>query len=71
MWRKEGAGYVDVLVAACPWHDGTVFLAAGPVFSYYEFRQPMNDRLTDEAWRELLDSPQRLPRPAWFQSLMP
>ncbi len=29
-------------------------IAAGPVFSYHEFKQPMKDRLTDEAWQSML-----------------
>jgi len=36
--------------------EGYILLGVGPVFSYYEFKQPMDDRLTDEAWREILDS---------------
>jgi len=24
--------------------------------SYYEFKQPMDNRLTDEAWRDLLEA---------------
>jgi len=47
--------------------NGSVFLAAGPVLSYYEFKHPMSDRLTDEAWRELLDSPGRPDRPTWWR----
>jgi len=27
-------------------------LCRGEVFSYYEFKWPLNDRLTDEAWQE-------------------
>lgn len=73
-WEKlvveEGVGYVDLIIAACPTRDGSVFLAAGPVLSYYEFKHPMDDRLTDEAWRELLDSPRRPNRPRWFQPLV-
>jgi hypothetical protein len=46
--------------------NGSIFLAAGPVLSYYEFKHPMSDRLTDEAWRQLLDSPNRPDRPAWW-----
>jgi hypothetical protein len=77
---EEGVGYVDLIIVACPAParsaetslrpDGPVFLAAGPVLSYYEFKHPMDDRLTDEAWRELLDSPDRPDRPRWFQPLM-
>ncbi|MHA2262128.1 MAG: DUF3160 domain-containing protein, partial [Candidatus Thorarchaeota archaeon] len=35
--------------------DGEVKLTRGGTFSYYEFVQPMSDRLTDEAWRDMLD----------------
>ena len=67
---EEGVGYVDLIIVACPTHNGSIFLAAGPVFSYYEFKHPMDDRLTDEAWRELLASPAKPDRPRWFQSLL-
>ena len=67
---EEAVGRVDLIVVACPLPDGSAFLAAGPVLSYYEFKHPMADRLTDEKWRELLDSPNRPERPAWYQSLM-
>lgn len=42
--------------------DATVYV--GPVSSYYEFRQPAEQRLTDEEWRKRLaaDPP---PRPDW------
>ncbi len=50
----EGVGYVRLVAVAYELPDGRVLLAAGPVFSYYEFKQPMGERLTDEAWREML-----------------
>jgi len=64
---EEGVGYVDIIIVACSMHDGSVLLAAGPVLSHYEFKHPMSDRLTDEAWRALLDSPQKPARAPWFQ----
>ncbi|MHC4173024.1 MAG: DUF3160 domain-containing protein [Planctomycetota bacterium] len=67
---EEGVGYVDLIIIACPRPDGSIFLAAGPVLSYYEFKHPMSDRLTDEAWRELLDSPNRPNRPSWYAPLI-
>lgn len=70
MVLEEGVGKVDIIVVACPAVDGSVFLAAGPVLSYYEFKHPMSDRLTDEAWRTLLDSPERPDRPKWYQPLL-
>ncbi len=54
MVLEEGVGCVRLVAVAYDLPDGRVLLAAGPVFSYYEFQQPMDDRLTDEAWREML-----------------
>ncbi|MDM7920078.1 MAG: DUF3160 domain-containing protein [Methanosarcina sp.] len=51
---EEGTGYVDMVIVAFTTPDGRVFLAAGPVMSHYEFKQPMDERLTDEKWREML-----------------
>ena len=70
MVLEEAVGKVDLIVVACPLPDGSAFLAAGPVLSYYEFKHPMEDRLTDEKWRELLDSPNKPERPAWYRPLM-
>jgi hypothetical protein len=67
---EEGVGKVDLIVVACPLPSGSAFMAAGPVLSYYEFKHPMADRLTDEKWRELLDSPDKPERPAWYSPLM-
>ncbi len=62
---EEGLGYVNLLVAACRTPEGGSALAAGPVMSYYEFKWPMSDRLTDESWATLLAGGQRPASPAW------
>jgi hypothetical protein len=67
---EEAVGNVDLIVVACPSPDGSILLAAGPVLSYYEFKHPMSDRLTDEAWRNLLTSPEKPDRPKWYAPLM-
>jgi len=37
------------------------------VLSYYEFKQPMKERLTDEAWQEMLADPATRPSPpGWY-----
>jgi hypothetical protein len=64
---EEGSGYVDLVAVVLPAPDGSLYMALGPVFSYYEFKQPMSSRLTDEAWRELLTA-QPPARPAWTSS---
>ncbi|MBN2442451.1 MAG: DUF3160 domain-containing protein, partial [Spirochaetales bacterium] len=67
---EEAVGNVDLLIVACPSWDGSVFLAAGCVLSYYEFKHPMADRLTDEAWRALLGSSGKPERQGWYADLM-
>lgn len=34
--------------------DGELHLASGVVFDFYQFEQPLNERLTDTAWRQLI-----------------
>jgi hypothetical protein len=47
--------------------EGSIVVGAGPVFSYYEFKHPMTDRLTDEAWRDLLETSPPA-EPEWIES---
>jgi hypothetical protein len=66
---EEGVGHVDLIVVAYKVPDGRILIGAGPVMTYYEFKQPMSDRLTDEKWRELLL--QNLPEmPEWTASFV-
>jgi len=67
---EEGVGYVKLIVAAYLAPDGRIVLGAGPVFSYYEFKWPMNDRLTDEKWTEMLEKGEQPPEPDWVRSFM-
>ena len=61
---EEGVGHVEMMVVAYKLPDGRIIIGAGPVMSHYEFKQPMQDRLTDEKWREMLESnPPK--RPEW------
>ena len=62
---EEGVGYVELVVVAYKVPDGRILIGAGPVMSYYEFKQPMQNRLTDEQWRELLSS-EPPERPEWY-----
>jgi hypothetical protein len=66
MVLEEGVGdafhiYVVVMV------EGELVVADGGVFSYYEFKQPMSDRLTDEAWQEMSPKPDQ---PSWTGSFI-
>jgi len=40
------------------------------VFSYYEFPWPIDDRLTDEKWRGMLDDGTAPPPPEWTASFL-
>jgi hypothetical protein len=50
--------------------DGRIIIGAGPVLSYYEFKQPISERLTDEQWREMLEQGDEPDRPAWIGSFL-
>lgn len=57
-------------MVAFPRPDEGIYSATGPVFSYYDFTQPIENRLTDSAWRGMLDS--SLPdRPGWATNFAP
>lgn len=64
---EEGVGYIKTLIVAYKIPDGRILLGVGPVFSYYEFKQPMKDRLNNEKWREILET-NPPPEPEWIKS---
>ncbi len=37
--------------------------------SYYEFKHPMSDRLTDEKWGEMVDSESIPEQPNWIEEI--
>jgi len=65
---EEGVGYINLILAAYKVPDGRIIIGAGPTLSYYEFKQPISNRLTDEQWKQMLESGQTPPRPAWVSS---
>jgi len=65
---EEGVGYIDLILVAYKVPDGRVIIGAGPTLSYYEFKQPINERLTDEQWKEMLESGKQPRRPEWLDS---
>ncbi|MBD3360827.1 DUF3160 domain-containing protein [Candidatus Peregrinibacteria bacterium] len=50
---EEGTGDINKIYVVFP-IDGELHIATGGVFSHYEFKWPMSDRLTDEKWRAIL-----------------
>jgi hypothetical protein len=71
---EEAVGRVNPIYVVVPIvaEDGSVTLQVnkGGVFSYYEFPWPMDDRLTDEKWREMIDSGEAPPPPDWTGSFL-
>ncbi len=62
---EEGVGYVDLIVVAYKVPDGRILIGAGPVMTYYEFKHPMADRLTDEKWRDEILKNNPPEKPEW------
>jgi hypothetical protein len=65
---EEGTGYLRLLLVAYKLPQGHILVGAGPAFSYYEFKHPMSDRLTDETWRDMLGGRGRPSLPTWTES---
>lgn len=64
---EEGTGY-PMLIYVVARIEGKLFITAGASFSYYEFTEPISNRLTDEAWQEMLESGQAPEMPVWSGS---
>jgi len=67
---EVASGDLDYCMVIYRRPDGNVETAVGPVLSYYEFTWPMSDRLTDEAWREMLSGDETPERPFWTMEYM-
>ncbi len=50
---EEATGNIFEIYVVVPVEE-TLRIAKGGVYSHYEFQQPLANRLTDEAWREML-----------------
>jgi len=45
-------------------------ICRGAVFSYYEFKHPMEDRLTDEKWQDMGENKERPNQPDWVKTFV-
>jgi hypothetical protein len=65
---EEGVGYpMNIFVGTSV--DGELRITQGAIFSYYEFEQPMSNRLTDGEWQNILKvNPP--PLPIWTGSFI-
>lgn len=68
---EVGTGRIDRIYVLVPDDEGRFQVAVGGVYSYYEFPVPGGTRLTDEAWRAMLDAGEQPERPAWEEALFP
>jgi hypothetical protein len=62
---EEGIGLVDYIYVITNSPYG-LQVTRGGVYSQYEFVQPIDQRLTDDEWRGMIDSGSAPPRPAWI-----
>lgn len=66
---EEGVGYpLEIFVIVS--EGGHVRITRGATFSYYEFKQPSVQRLTDEEWRGMLAGEMPPALPEWTESFM-
>jgi hypothetical protein len=66
---EEGVGHAAELWVVVP-VKGKLVAARGAVFTYYEFKHPMADRLTDERWQQMLEKDKAPGMPVWAGSFM-
>lgn len=66
---EQGVGRANEILVIVP-IEGKLYLTKGAVFSYYEFRSPAAERLTDEAWQKMLDDGRGPKPPAWTRSFL-
>ena len=67
---EVGVGNCNFLVVAVDNEDDrTIYV--GPAYSYYEFCQPAENRLTDQLWAQLLAAGNEPPRPSWTKDFQP
>ena len=62
---QVGIGNVDTIYVVANSEDG-LHLTRGAVFSYYEFENAIDRRMTDDEWRELIAAGTQPPRPEWI-----
>lgn len=66
---EEATGHIADIYVVVP-VDGKLRIAKGGVYTYYEFPWPLSDRLTDEKWREILNSENKPSLPDWTSAFM-
>jgi len=67
---EVATGRIDWIFVVVPGADGGWEVARGGVYSYYEFLQPVAERLNDEQWRQMLKEGGAPARPAWEEAIL-
>jgi hypothetical protein len=67
---QVGVGHVNLALVAVD-NGGDRMAFVGPVYSYYEFRQPATERMTDKEFRALLGSNREPSQPEWIRVFEP
>ena len=62
---EEAVGYGNDIFVVVE-IEGYLYLTRGAVFSYYEFKQPVSNRLTDKEWRKMLNDNKEPAMPSWI-----
>ena len=63
----QATGTIFEIYVVVPVED-SLRIARGGVFSHYEFPWPLNDRLTNEKWRAMVDAGELPPLAPWTES---
>lgn len=66
---EEAVGCANEIYVVVP-IEGKLWLTRGAIFSYYEFQQPLKNRLTDEQWQKMLKEGKTPPVPVWVDSFL-
>jgi hypothetical protein len=64
---EEAVGCPMELYMVCP-VDGEPTVCIGAVYSYYEFKRPITERMTDEEWRRMLEEYKNPSLPTWMDA---
>ncbi|MDX2075263.1 MAG: DUF3160 domain-containing protein, partial [bacterium] len=67
---QVGTGKIDFIYVVVTAEDGSLQLARGAVYSFYEFTNDINNRLNDTQWRGIIEAGQLPPRPDWTSEFM-
>ncbi len=65
---EEGVGYPTLIFVVSP--EAPYHLTIGAVYTYYEFPMPVDQRMTDEQWRAMLESGNAPDAPEWTSSFI-